>query len=46
MAVPAERGPGFRYTIEDKVEACKLYMANGNMRIVSEVTSIPYEPLS
>lgn len=34
------------YEWSDKTKACQLYMLNGNMRIVSEVTEIPYETLS
>jgi len=34
------------YEWSDKTKACQLYMLNGNMRIVSEVTDIPYDTLS
>lgn len=34
------------YEWSDKTKACQLYMLNGNMRIVSEVTEIPYDTLS
>jgi S-adenosylmethionine:tRNA-ribosyltransferase-isomerase (queuine synthetase) len=33
------------YEWSDKTKACQLYMLNGNMRIVSEVTEIPYDTL-
>lgn len=33
------------YTWNDKSKAVQLYMLNGNMRLVSEVTSIPYDTL-
>ena len=34
------------YEWADKTKACQLYMLNGNMRIVSEVTEIPYDTLT
>jgi hypothetical protein len=33
------------YTWSDKTKAVQLYMLNGNMRIVSETTDIPYSTL-
>jgi hypothetical protein len=33
------------YSWSDKTKAVQLYMLNGNMRIVSEVTSVPYDTL-
>lgn len=33
------------YTWNDKSKAVQLYMLNGNMRLVSEATSIPYDTL-
>jgi len=35
-----------KYEWSDKLKACQLYLLNGNMRIVSEVTTIPYDTLS
>lgn len=33
------------YNWSDKTKAVQLYMLNGNMRLVSEVTNIPYDTL-
>lgn len=41
--VPAQQE---RYSWQEKAEVARLYLANGNMRIVSEVTNIPYPTLS
>ena len=34
------------YTWADKTKAVQLYMLNGNMRIVSEATGVPYDTLA
>ena len=33
------------YTWSDKTKAVQLYMLNGNMRLVSELTEVPYDTL-
>lgn len=45
ITIPVEREVGSRYTWEEKADAAQRYMLNGNMRLVSEMTGIPYQTL-
>ena len=45
MNLPVKRESGVRYTWEEKAAAAQHYMLNGNMRLVSDLTGVPYDTL-